>query len=58
MTADKKVDNILGRVEASRRDFVRKAVLGSAFVAPIVSSFSMDGLSVGVARAGTVTNST
>ncbi len=49
---------ILDRVADDRRGFVRKAVLGTAFVAPFISSFTMDGLSIGMARAGLETNST
>ena len=58
MTKDNNVDQVLSRVGSSRRGFVRKAILGTAFTAPIVASFSMDGLAVGAARAGSVSNST
>ena len=51
-------DEILEKVDANRRDFVRKVVVGSAFAAPIVTSISMDGLSTasaGVVFSGNIT---
>jgi len=38
-------DEILEKVDTERRGLVRKIVVGSAFVAPVVMSFSMDSLS-------------
>jgi uncharacterized protein YjbI with pentapeptide repeats len=37
---------VLKRVDERRRDFLKKLILGSAFVVPSVASFSMAGLSV------------
>jgi len=36
---------ILEKVDVKRRGFVRKVIVGSAFAAPFVTSFSMDSLS-------------
>ena len=43
-------DKILENVDAKRRGFVRKVIVGTAFAAPVVSSFSMDELSIKVGR--------
>jgi hypothetical protein len=42
---------VLECLEASRRSFIQKLIVGSPFVAPAVASFVMSGLSVGEARA-------
>jgi len=42
---------VLARLDEPRREFLRKLVLGSAFVVPAVASFSMTGLSVDEAHA-------
>ncbi len=38
-------DEVLKKVDANRRSFVGKIIVGTVFAAPVVSSFSMDGLS-------------
>lgn len=43
--------NLLEAVDDSRRAFLKKLILGSAFVVPAVSSFSMSGLGVDEASA-------
>ncbi|HET9763213.1 MAG: IPTL-CTERM sorting domain-containing protein [Acidobacteriota bacterium] len=44
-------ERLLGRVDASRRDAVRKLLLGGAlYTAPLIASYSMDSLD-GVANA-------
>ena len=43
--ADDKFDPILRQVDPEKRDFLKKVIVGTAFVAPIVASFSMDSLS-------------
>jgi|GEM_PF-2439139 hypothetical protein len=48
---------LLDAVDDSRRGFLKKLILGSAFVVPAVSSFSMSGLGVDEA-AGFAPNST
>ncbi len=47
---------VLDRVDKNRRGFVKKALIGTAFAAPLMASFRMDSLSVGSARACTVGN--
>lgn len=49
--ADEGVDRILERVDPAKRLFLKSLVVGSAFVAPLVASFSLDGLSVYEAHA-------
>ena len=44
--ADSDVDRVLEHVDPSKRAFLKSLVVGSAFVAPLVASFSLDGLSV------------
>ena len=43
--SDDKLDPILEQVDPEKRDFLKKVLAGTAFVAPIVASFSMEGLS-------------
>lgn len=43
--ADEKLDPVLEQVDPEKREFLKKVLVGTAFVAPIVASFSMDGLS-------------
>ena len=57
MNSEKRV---LEKVSSDRRGFVKKVIVGTAFAAPVVSSFSMDGLSIKVGRsafAGNTSNS-
>ena len=44
--ANESIDRILERVDPSKRAFLKRLVVGAAFAAPFVVSFSMDGLSV------------
>jgi hypothetical protein len=39
------------RIDASKRSWIRKMVIGTAFVVPAVVSFSMSGLAVNEAHA-------
>lgn len=48
---EKKLDQALESVDASRRQFLRKVVLTTAFTAPIVASFAVDGMLVSSAMA-------
>ena len=50
-------DRILGRVDESRRGFVRR-LLGTSFAAPLIASFSIEALSTDTANAQEVTNQT
>ena len=43
--AEDKLDPILEQVDPDKRDFLKKVLTGTVFVAPIVASFSMEGLS-------------
>lgn len=42
---------IVRKIDASRRDFVRKALVGSAFAAPVVMTFTVAGVAVDSAEA-------
>ena len=48
---DSELDNVLARVDPEKRAFLKKIVVGTAFVVPTVVSFSMDGLSLYEANA-------
>ena len=54
--ADGDVDRMLEHVDPARRAFLKRLVVGSAFVAPLVASFSLDGLSVYEAHAQGASN--
>jgi hypothetical protein len=41
------------RIDQAKRSSIRKMVLGTAFVVPTVASFSMSGLAINEAHAGT-----
>jgi hypothetical protein len=44
--SDKKIEELLGKVEVSRREAVRKLIVGAAFSLPVVMSFTMGGIPV------------
>jgi len=46
-----KVDEVLERIDPAKRGFLKALVVGTAFVAPMVASFPMEGLSVYEAHA-------
>ena len=48
-------DRALAAIDAGKRDTLRKLILGAAFVAPVVASFSVDAL---MSRAHAVPNVT
>ena len=49
---ERKLDEeVLGRVPLDRRQFVKRIALTTAFVTPVVASFSMDGLTMSQAGA-------
>lgn len=56
--SDGENDSVLDKVDPAKRSFVRKVVTGTAFVAPVVASFSIDGLTIGDAHAGRLSNVT
>lgn len=39
-----KIDEVLAGVDPDRRKFLRSLIVGSAYSVPVVSSFSMSGL--------------
>lgn len=45
-------DRVLEQVDESRRAFIRKIAIGTAFVIPMVVSFSTDGLSEALSKPG------
>jgi hypothetical protein len=51
MADENRLDNALGGIEPSRRTFIKRLAVGTAFATPIVSSFSMSGLSANTAAA-------
>lgn len=51
MTTDPRHDAILDRLDASRREFLKRVIAGTSFTVPLIASFSMDGLSVESAEA-------
>ena len=52
----KDLDGALGGVSEDRRQFLRKVVLATAFTAPIVASFAVDGMMVSQALASNCSN--
>ncbi|CAN5905064.1 hypothetical protein BH20PSE1_BH20PSE1_22870 [soil metagenome] len=51
-------EDVLNGVDETRRDFLRKVIVGTAFVTPLMASFSMDGLLINAAEANSVCNMT
>jgi hypothetical protein len=49
--AEDELEQVLDRVDLAKRAFLKKLVVGTAFVVPTVASFSMDGLSLYKANA-------
>jgi hypothetical protein len=49
---DGQLDDILGSVPDSRRSFLKKLAVTTAFATPVVSSFTMSGLSMAGAANG------
>lgn len=45
---DKKLedDRILDKVDDDKRNFLKKVIIGTAFAAPVINSFSMEGLKI------------
>jgi hypothetical protein len=48
---EKKIDDALAGVDAGKRETLIRLITGTAFVAPIVASFAMDGLTISKAQA-------
>ena len=46
-----RLDDALETIDVAKRESMRKLVVGTMFIAPIVASFAIDGLTVGPAMA-------
>jgi hypothetical protein len=57
MTESKKIDDALAGIDAAKRATLNRLITGTAFVAPIVASFAMDGLAISKAQAATANSS-
>lgn len=55
-TEKSELDRALDGVDIERRDFMRKVVLTTTFVVPLVASFAVDGMLVSRAMAGDSSN--
>lgn len=51
MSDSKKIDDALAGIDAGKRQTLSRLITGTAFVAPIVASFAMDGLTISKAQA-------
>ena len=51
MSESDKVDEALAGVDEAKRGTLTRLLTGSAFVAPIVASFAIDGLTISKAQA-------
>ena len=50
-------DEVLSKLGADRRTFVKRVVAVTAFAAPMVASYDLENLTQSVAHAGTLTSS-
>jgi hypothetical protein len=57
MTDNSKLENALAGIDESKRRTLIRLGLGAAFVAPIVASFSMDGLTISKVHAASADGS-
>jgi hypothetical protein len=57
MTENTKIDAALAGVDEAKRATLTRLLTGTAFVAPIVASFAMDGLTISKAQAGVANGS-
>lgn len=48
---DENVGRLLERIDLTKRDFLRRLIVGTAFAAPMVSSFGLNDLSTYAASA-------
>ncbi len=49
--SDNKIDDVLAGIDTAKRETRSRLITGTAFVAPVVASFAMDGLTVAKAQA-------
>jgi hypothetical protein len=55
--SDSRIDKALAKVEPTRREAIRKMIVGAAFTVPVVASFSMGGISISRAQQANGTGS-
>jgi hypothetical protein len=53
-----RLEQALETIDDSKRASLRKLIVGSVFVAPVVASFAINGLTVSAAHATAILNST
>jgi hypothetical protein len=51
--SDEKLDALLEKIDADKRATLKKLILGTAFVVPLIASFPIDGLTIDRALAQT-----
>jgi hypothetical protein len=51
MSDSKKIEQVLAGVDEAKRATLTRLLTGTAFVAPIVASFAIDGLTISKAQA-------
>jgi hypothetical protein len=44
--SDEKLDALLEKIDADKRATLKKLILGTAFVVPLIASFPIDGLTI------------
>jgi hypothetical protein len=54
---DERTNDALAGIDAAKRETLNRLITGTAFVAPIVASFAMDGLTISKAQAATANGS-
>ncbi|HEY4404671.1 MAG TPA: tail fiber domain-containing protein [Xanthobacteraceae bacterium] len=54
---DERTNDALAGIDAAKRETLNRLITGTAFVAPIVASFAMDGLTISKAQAETANGS-
>jgi hypothetical protein len=43
---DEKIDALLGKVDRDKRTTLKRLILGTSFVIPVIASFPIDGLTI------------
>jgi hypothetical protein len=51
--SEEKIDALLEKVDADKRATLKRLILGTAFVVPLIASFPIDGLTIDRALAQT-----
>ena len=49
--SEEKVEALLDKVDADKRAMLKRLILGTAFAAPVIASFPIDGLTIDSALA-------